>query len=155
MNHFPDTSGQIVAGMMAHDAFSQWLGIEVLTTAPGQATCRMTVRSEMTNGFGVCHGGITFAFADSAFAFASNSHGQIAYSVDASMHYPVRVEVGHQLTATARELSLAGPLAHYEVVVSNQEGVAVGIFRGTVYRTRKTHPGVISPSQETKGEPHE
>ncbi|MBL8999071.1 MAG: hotdog fold thioesterase, partial [Gemmatimonadetes bacterium] len=61
--------------MMEHDAFSKWLGIEFLEIAPAKAVIRMTVRPEMCNGFGVCHGGVTFAFADSAFAFACNTQG--------------------------------------------------------------------------------
>ncbi|MDO7660738.1 MAG: hotdog fold thioesterase, partial [Schleiferiaceae bacterium] len=73
-------SKQIVDTMMANDAFSQWLGIEVVDVSPGSTTLQMTLRDDMTNGFGVAHGGISYSLADSALAFASNGHGQHAIS---------------------------------------------------------------------------
>ena len=131
---------EVVRGMMAKDAFSQWLGIEVLEVSDGAATVRMTIRPEMVNGFGVCHGGISYSLADSAFAFASNSHGRVAMSIDNTMSYPERVEVGDVLTAVASELKVGEKIGMYEVSVTNQRDVLVGIFRGTVYRTGKEHP---------------
>ena len=77
----------IVNLMMAHDEFSRWLGISVLEIAPRRSTCRMTVRPEMGNGFGVCHGGITYSIADSALAFASNTHGRVTLSVENGISY--------------------------------------------------------------------
>lgn len=127
----------VVAGMMACDSFSQWLGIQVVKVGPGFAHLTMTVREDMLNGFRVGHGGVTFSFADSALAFASNSHGAHAKSIDASMSYPTGVMLGDRLVAVAEELAASGPIANYQVTVTNQHGVRVGLFRGTVYRTRQ------------------
>ena len=93
---------RVVADMMAKDAFSQWLGIDVVDIRPNGATVRMTVREEMVNGFGVCHGGIAFSLADSALAFASNTHGRITMSIENSITYPKRVLVGDVLIAVAQ-----------------------------------------------------
>lgn len=130
---------QIVADMMAQDAFSQWLGVKIRDVQPGYCRLTMAVRSDMLNGFGVCHGGVTFAMADSAFAFASNTGGKISVSIDNSIHYPAAVRQGDTLTATAREISTSNKLGHYEVHVKNQDDALVGLFRGTVYRTHKVH----------------
>ena len=92
---------RLVNAMLARDAFSAWLGLEVVEVRPGACTARMTVRDEMTNGFGVCHGGVTFALADSALAFASNTGGQVTVSVENSMTYPAAAQVGDVLTAEA------------------------------------------------------
>lgn len=130
---------RVVAGMMANDAFSQWLGIEILEVTSGRVRIRMTVRAEMTNGFGVGHGGVTFAFADSALAFVSNTHGTVTMSIENSIGYPAPVHVGDVLTATATEESAGGRVAFYRVLVTKQDDTAVGHFRGTVYRTNRPH----------------
>jgi acyl-CoA thioesterase len=128
---------RVVAGMMEHDAFSRWMGMTVLEVRPRHAVVRMTVRDEMLNGFGVCHGGVTFSLADSAFAFASNTHGRLTMSVDAGISYPVSVRSGDVLTASAEHESDSGPLAFYRVTVRNQSEVIVALFRGTVYKTKR------------------
>jgi len=130
---------QVVAAMLHTDAFSRWLGLEVADVAPGAATVRMTVRADMLNGFGVCHGGATFSLADSALAFASNGHGTVTMSVENAIGYPAASREGDVLTARAVEESANGPLAFYRVDVRRQDGEAVGHFRGTVYRTRRPH----------------
>ena len=121
--------------MLARDAFSAWLALEVLDVRPGACTVRMRVRDEMANGFGVCHGGVTFSLADSALAFASNTHGRVTVSIENGISYPASVRAGDTLTATAEEESAGNRLAFYSVTVRNQEGTAVALFRGTVYRT--------------------
>lgn len=120
--------------MYDNDAFSQWLGIERIEEGPGRSTVRMTVRPEMTNGFGIAHGGITFSLADSAFAFASNSRGKHAVSIETSIFHTHPVRVGDVLTAEAVEENFAERLAHYRVTVTNQDGQVVGLFKGMVYR---------------------
>ena len=130
---------RVVRDMLEADAFSRWLGIELLDVAPGSATVRMRVREEMVNGFGVCHGGVTFALADSAFAFACNTHGRVTMSVEGAMSYPVSVAVGDLLTAVAVEETSAGPLGFHRVTVQRQDGTTVALFRGTAYRTRRPH----------------
>ena len=125
---------RVVSAMMAKDAFSQWLGIEVLDVRPNGATVRMEVRPEMQNGFGVCHGAIPFALADSALAFASNTHGSITVSIENSITYPKAIAVGDVLVATADEESSTKRLAFYRVSVERGTEI-VALFRGTVYKT--------------------
>ena len=128
---------RLVGGMLAKDAFSQWLGVELVSVRPRGAEVRMTVRSEMVNGFGVCHGGITFSLADSALAFACNTHGRVTVSIENSIRYPAPVAVGDVLTALAEEESVGARLGFYRVTVRRQDDVVVGLFRGTVYVTKR------------------
>jgi acyl-CoA thioesterase len=130
---------RVVDAMMARDAFSRWLGIEVLEVAPLRSTCRLTVRDEMVNGFGVTHGGIAFSLADSAFAFACNSHGKVTVSIENSITYPAPIGVGDVLTATAKEDAASGRLSYYSSEVRNQRNEVVGLFRGTAFKTERNH----------------
>ncbi len=127
----------IVAHMMANDPFSRWMGIQIEKIEPGFARISLNVRDDMLNGFGVGHGGLTFSLADSALAFASNSHGSQAKSIDNSISYPAPVQRGDHLVAEAVEIAAGGPIANYQVTVTNQSGTPVGLFRGTVYRSRQ------------------
>lgn len=130
---------RVVAMMMRTDGYSQWLGVEILEIAPAKAVIRMTVRPEMCNGFGVCHGGVSFAFADSAFAFACNTQGNLAVSIENSMTYPAAIRPGEVVTATATEASRSNRILYYHVHVTTADGTVVGLFRGTAYRTEKPH----------------
>jgi acyl-CoA thioesterase len=130
---------RVAAGMMERDAFSQWLGIEVLEVGAGRATCRMAVRSEMVNGFGVAHGGIAFSLADSAFAFACNSNGMVTVSIENSVTYPAAVQVGDVLTAAASQEAASNRISYYRAEVRNQRDEVVALFRGTAYRTSRQH----------------
>ena len=128
---------RLVGAMLGGDPFSRWLGIELVAVAPGACTVRMTVREEMLNGFGVCHGGVTFALADTALAVASNTHGRVTVAVENTIAYPSAVRAGDTLTAVASEESAGGRLAFYQVRVRTQEGAVAALFRGTVYRTAR------------------
>ena len=130
---------RVVAHMLEHDEFSRWLGLEVTHLAPNAATVRMTVRPEMVNGFGVCHGGIAFSLADSALAFASNTHGRLTVSIENSIRYPAAIMPGDVLTAAAVELSASRRLAYFDVTVRKGNGDIVGLIKGTVYRTSRDH----------------
>jgi acyl-CoA thioesterase len=130
---------RVVTGMLARDLFSRWLGIEVLETAPARSKVRMRVRPEMVNGFGVSHGGIAYSLADSALAFAANTNGNITVAIENAISYPKPAKVGDVLTAVAEQDSATNRLGFYRVVVKNQDDVIVSTFRGTVYRTDKTH----------------
>ena len=133
---------RLVAAMRSRDRFSAWLGVDVLALAPGRCTVRMTVRPDMLNGFGVCHGGVTFSLADSALAFASNTHGRVSMSVENAISYLAPVVAGDVLTASAQEVDAGPRLARYHVTVHKQDQTQVAIFRGTVYRTqRPLEPG--------------
>lgn len=130
---------RVVARMIENDEFSRWLGLEVTHVAPNEATVRMTVRPEMVNGFGVCHGGIAFSLADSALAFASNTHGRVTMSIENSIRYPASIVPGDVLTARAVEESSTRRLAFFNATVTKENGDVVGLFRGTVYRTSRDH----------------
>ncbi|HYW32611.1 MAG TPA: hotdog fold thioesterase [Gemmatimonas sp.] len=145
----PEQAARVVVDdMLAVDAFSRWLGVEVLEAAPGLSRIAMVVRDEMVNGFGTSHGGIVFSFADSALAFCTNAGGFISVAVDCSVSYTRPVHPGDRLTATAVEESSTNSLAFCSVTVRNQHDVAVGHFRGTVHRTRHRHTaaGPVPPA---------
>ena len=139
MNSEQRLAERVVNGMVAKDAFSEWLGIEVKRIAPRHSTVTMTVRPEMVNGFGVSHGGIVYSLADSALAFAANTNGKITVAIENSIAYPQPVNVGDVLTAVADEDSGTKRLGFFRVVVKNQKDVLVATFRGTVYKTDRDH----------------
>lgn len=132
-----ETARRVVARMMEQDAFSQWLGIDVVQVLPGACELRMTVRPEMNNGFRITHGGIAYCVADSALAFASNSHGIHAVSIETSVSHVKPVRSGDVLIAKAAEMSLGSRIGVYQVSVANQDGTVVALFKGTVFRTGK------------------
>jgi len=127
----------VVDKMYNNDSFSQWLGIKRLEIGSGKSVLQMKVRKEMLNGFEIAHGGITYCLADSALAFASNSHGKKAVSIETSISHILAVKEGDVLTATAVEKNKSNKIAVYEVEIKNQNTILVAHFKGTVYRTSK------------------
>ncbi|CAA6800951.1 MAG: Phenylacetic acid degradation protein PaaD, thioesterase [uncultured Aureispira sp.] len=123
--------------MYDKDAFSQWLGIEIVALDAGKAVLKMMVRAEMTNGFGIAHGGITYSLADSALAFAANAYGRHSVSVETSISHTQVVKAGDELTATTFEESLNHKIGIYRILIKNQAKETVAIFKGTVYRSSK------------------
>lgn len=130
---------RVVHGMLEKDAFSDWCGMKVLEIAPRRSVVQMRVRPEMVNGFGVSHGGIVYSLADSALAFAANTHGRVTVAIENAISYPKAVRVGDVITATCEEESSSNRLGFYRVVVRNQQDDVVSTFRGTVYKTEKEH----------------
>jgi len=128
----------VVQRMMDGDAMSQWLGIDVLESGPGVCTCRMIVREEMVNGFGIAHGSITYALADSTLAFAVNAQGQHAVSVTSTIQHLAAVQVGDVLTARAIPRADGGRIAHVDVEVTNQHGDRVAWLTATGYKRSST-----------------
>jgi acyl-CoA thioesterase len=122
----------IVERMYSGDLFSQWLGIERIEERPGYCELRMTVRQEMINGFGIAHGAITYALADSALAFASNASGKHAVSIETSINHLKPVRPGDILRAVARETSRSNKLGIYHIEVWRDE-VLVAHFKGVVF----------------------
>lgn len=123
--------------LLLNDSASEWLGIEVLSFGEGRATIAMTLRTEMMNGFGVTHGGMIFAFADSAFALACNSTGgdgdsvTVASGVDINFLAPT--SAGQRLTAVANRRQQQGRSGLYDVQVVAENGgepAVVAEFRG-------------------------
>lgn len=123
-----------VAALYAGDRASQTLGMRIEQVAPGAVRVAMTVRSDMVNGHRICHGGIVFTLADSAFAFACNSHGDNTLAAAASIDFLAPAREGDALTADARELWRAGRSGLYEITVSNQRGDRIALFRGRSHR---------------------
>ena len=128
---------KIINKMFDQDAFSQWLGIKIVEVSEGNSQLQMPVRSEMLNGFQIAHGGIAYSLADSALAFASNSHGRKSLSVETSISHTVSVKEGNVLTAATEELSLSDKIGVYLITIANQDNQKVAYFKGTVYRTSK------------------
>lgn len=120
--------------MMEKDYCTQWLGATPLAIKEGYCKLKMTVRKEMLNGYGILHGGIAFTFADSAFAFASNSYGRLAVSINGNMIYSKSAKEGEVLIAEAKALNVNYKTADFDVNVMNEAGEVYYYFRGTVYR---------------------
>ena len=127
---------EVVQSLYDADLASQSMGIEVLDVAPGRVRIAMTVRADMVNGFGMCHGGIVFAFADSAFAFACNSRGDSMVAAGASIEFLAPTPRGERVTATAAEVSRSGRHGIYDVAVSSASGTVLAQFRGRCARLR-------------------
>ncbi len=137
MNEKDILSKEVVAHMMQHDLFSQWLGIEVIEIAEGYSKIKMTIRKEMINGLGIVHGGITFSLADSAFAFACNSRNILSVALDTAINFIKAVHIGDELTAEAKELHNGKSTGLYQINITNQKNELVALFKGTCFRTNK------------------
>ena len=124
----------IVAQMMQADAMSQWLGIEVVESAPGVCRCRMGVRDDMVNGFGIAHGAITYALADSTLAFAVNAQGKHAVSVTSTIQHLAPVMLGDVIESQAIMRSEGQRVVHVDVEVTNQRGERVAWLTATGYK---------------------
>jgi acyl-CoA thioesterase len=122
--------------MLANDIATRSLGIEISDVDTGRATATMTVRPDMSNGHGICHGGYVFLLADTAFAFACNTHGATTVAAGADVEFLAPVAVGDRLVARAEEVVLRGRSGVYDVVVSREDDV-VAAFRG---RSRALKP---------------
>ncbi len=129
---------KVVAHMMEHDLFSQWLGIEVLEIKEGYSRIKMTVRKEMVNGFGIVHGGIAFSLADSAFAFACNNRNVLSVALDTAINFTKPVHVDDVLTAEAIEIHNGRTTGLYHIRITNQKDHEVAFFKGLCYRTDKS-----------------
>src|ERR1700722_1680620 len=131
---------EVVRSLYEADLASQSLGIEVIDVAPGRVQIAMTVRADMVNGHGMCHGGIVFAFADSAFAFACNSHGDPMVAAGASIEFLAPTPRGERVIATAAEVSRSARHGIYDVAVADASGTVLAQFRGRCARLRGATP---------------
>jgi acyl-CoA thioesterase len=130
--------GSIIEDMLHKDAFSQWLGIEVLEIREGYSKIKMMVRQEMMNGLNVVHGGIAFSLADSAFAFACNSRNNLSLALETSISFLKPVFVADELIAEAKEIRNGKSTGVYLVEITNQHNQLVALFKGTCFRTGKS-----------------
>jgi len=127
----------IIHKMLNNDAMSQWLGIKILSIQKGNVSIQMTVREEMTNGFDIAHGGITYSLSDSSLAFSANTYGIHAVSVETSISHLKPVQIGDVLTTTVEEISLTKRISVYHIKVTNQNNHLVSTLKGTMYLTGK------------------
>ena len=125
---------QSAQALYERDRASQALGMRLAAVGPGWARVVMTVRADMVNGHRVCHGGLVFALADSAFAFACNSYNESTVAAAGAIDFLAGAREGDELTAEARELWRTNRNGIYEINVSNQHGERVALFRGRSYR---------------------
>lgn len=118
------------AAMYANDRASQALGIRIDVPEPGTAIATMQVRDDMVNGFDICHGGLVFALADTAFAFACNAYDDVTVAGSASIDFLSPSRKGDELVARAREDRKGQRVSFYTIKVTNQDGNLVALFRG-------------------------
>jgi acyl-CoA thioesterase len=132
---------QSVAELYSRDAATRALGMQIANVAPGYAKVTMRVRPDMLNGHAICHGGLIFALADSAFAFACNSYNESTLAASASIEFLAPARAGDELTAEAAERARGRRLGIYDIEVRNQEGARIALFRG---RSAKVSGAVLN-----------
>ncbi|MGH6942696.1 MAG: hydroxyphenylacetyl-CoA thioesterase PaaI [Geminicoccaceae bacterium] len=132
----PGLAEAVKQGMYARDHAAQTLGITVDEVEEGFARCRMSVRGDMINGHGTCHGGLIFALADTAFAYACNACNRTTVALGGQITFVAPARAGDELSATARERSRSGRTGVYDVEVGRADGTTVALFRGNAYETR-------------------
>ncbi len=140
------TPNEVAESMYARDRASQWLGLKIVDVREGYARMTMEVKSHMANGHDIGHGGLTFALADSTFAFACNSYNINAVAAACSIEFVAPTRVGDVLTATAQEQVLMGRNGIYDVRVTNQRNEVVALFRGKSTQIRGSVIPETSPS---------
>jgi len=131
-----DLAERVAAAMYARDTASKALGMTIVGVNAGQAELTMRVRADMLNGHAICHGGLIFTLADSAFAFACNSYNFNTVASGCGIDFLAPAREGDVLTARAHERALAGRTGVYDVEVANQRGEIVALFRGKSYRIK-------------------
>ena len=127
------TAERVRDGMFANDRASKMLGMRIVEVGPGTATLAMTVRDDMLNGHDICHGGLIATLADSAFAFACNSHDELTLASGFGIDLIAPGRLGDVLAARCHEVTKAGRTGVYDAEVTNQRGERVAVFRGRSY----------------------
>jgi acyl-CoA thioesterase len=130
------TAERVRAHMYADDRAPRMLGIAVSAIAPGTATTTMTVRDDMLNGHGICHGGLIATLADTAFAYACNSYDELTVASGFGIELLKPGHAGDRLVATAVEVSKGGRTGLYDVTVTNQHDERIALFRGRSYTAK-------------------
>ena len=120
--------------MWARDFAAQALGMSIAHVSPGSARMTMSVRQDMVNGHAICHGGIIFALADTAFAYACNSYNRVTVASACNIDFLAPAHLGDKLVAEAIERSQSGRTGVYDVAVSTEAGKTLALFRGKSYR---------------------
>lgn len=133
-----DLAAAVSAQLQRDDKYAALLGIEPLAVAPGSAEVRMTVRDNMLNGYGICHGGLIFTLADTAFAHACNSYNIATVAAGCSIEYLAPAHSGDTLVATAEQRGQSGRQGIFDIAIRNQHGDTVALFRGRSHRLNET-----------------
>lgn len=128
---------ETVQYMLNQDAFSQWMGIEIMEIKEKYCLLKMPIKAEMINGLKTVHGGITFSFADSALAFSSNNSGEAAVALNCVINFTTAVRLGDTLFAESKLLTETRKTGIYDIIITNQNKELVASFRGTVYKINK------------------
>jgi acyl-CoA thioesterase len=131
---------ETIARLYATDVAAQSLGMAIAESESGSAAVTMTVQPSMANGYGVCHGGLIFALADTAFAYACNSNGGTHLAAHASIEFLAPARVGDVLTAEATEHWRGGRTGLTDVSVKDRDGRMIAIFRGRSQRVSTERP---------------
>ncbi|MDA9284136.1 hotdog fold thioesterase [Flavobacteriaceae bacterium] len=122
--------------MLSQDAYSSWLGIEIISCEIGRVKVGMTIRKEMLNSMDKAHGGISYALADTAFGFSANTHGRYAVSIETSINHIEALHLGDYITAE-ETLDVQKTKVGFNIVEVKKGDELVALFKGVVYRTNK------------------
>ena len=120
--------------MWSRDQAAQALGMSIQTVKPGYAKLSMAVRADMVNGHHICHGGMIFSLADTAFAYACNSYNKNTVASACNIDFLAPGKEGEMLEAEAIEQSQSGRTGVYDVTVRSSSGKTIALFRGKSYR---------------------
>jgi acyl-CoA thioesterase len=143
-----EVAARVAEAMYARDFAAQALGIVIDEVGPDRARVAMTVRRDMLNGHGLCHGGITFTLADTAFAYACNAGNRTTVALGCDIAFIAPAREGDRLVAVARRRSAAGRTGIYDIEVVDGTGRTIALFRGTSYRVEgETVPGLGLPAE--------
>jgi acyl-CoA thioesterase len=126
---------EVLRKMLEKDRFTEWLGLQIIEVRKGYCRLQYRVTENMMNGFESIHGGVLFAAADSAFAFACNSYGQLSVALDVSVSFTKGARPGELLQVEAVEDYLGNKIGIYDVRTTNEKNELVALFKGTAYRT--------------------
>lgn len=140
------------SAMFDADQASQALGMHVKAIGPGWADISMTIRKDMLNGHGTCHGGLLFALADSAFAFGCNAYNKVTVAQSCEITFLAPGQLGDVLEAKCREQALAGRSGVYDVEITNQTGAVIALFRGKSRRIRGDVVDGLTPTEKPEAQ---
>lgn len=131
------TVQQNAENILKEDFFSQWMGVRLIEIREHYCKIEIPIRKEMSNGIGTVHGGVTFAFAESALAYSCLPLGETCVALNCAINFTKAVKLGDVLTAESELIANMKKTAVYDIKVSNQENKLVASFRGTVYKLEK------------------
>lgn len=142
MDEAASLAEQCAKEMYSHDVAAIALGIVIDEVRTGFSRARMRVRADMLNGHAICHGGLVFTLADTAFAYACNTYGFVTVASSADIEFLLPSREGDELVAEAQEKSRGRRSGIYDITVRNQRGETVALFRG---RSHQGNERIVSP----------